>query len=37
MPVCGQDPRVADRVLTPRYVHEINNVDRGQTRDGAAA
>lgn len=23
MPVCGQDPRVANRVLAPRYAHEI--------------
>jgi hypothetical protein len=37
MPVCGPGPRVADRVLAPRYTHEINNVDCCLARDGAAA
>jgi hypothetical protein len=37
MLVCGPGPRVADRVLAPRYTHEINNVDRCPARDGAAA
>ena len=37
MPVRGADPPMGDGVLTPRYVHEKNNVDHCQARDGAAA
>jgi hypothetical protein len=37
MPVCGPDPRVADRVLAPRYAHEMNKVHCCRARDGAAA